>query len=149
MDQDFWIKFFTSKEVQEKLVQKDIGFDMCAGPGRMSNLMSKYFTIIDVHDQIPLHDKWDERQNQFNKRRGPLTVIENRHVCDLRELEFERDYYDVIWGNWSIFSYLAEKKDVLVALSKCHKALSGSVNGMLICKETTRNEHDSEDYEKQ
>ena len=69
-------------------------------------------------------------------------MIDKRHVCDLRDLEFERDFYDLIWGNWGIFSYLAKKKDVLVALGKCHKALSGSVNGMLICKETTRNEHD-------
>ena len=44
---------------------------------------------------------------------------------------------------------MLSKKEIGRALKKCHKALSGPIPGILICKETTRDEEDLPTFHKE
>ena len=66
----------------------------------------------------------------------------NRYVCDLKDIVFDRDHYDLIFGSWGPFNYSRTKKELMRSLRKFHKVLSGPLSGVLLLKETVRDEDD-------
>ena len=65
------------------------------------------------------------------------------HVCRLQDIQFDRKEADCVCMNWGL-CYLSEE-DMLVFLKKVKDVLMHKTgkNGLLICKETTRDENDT------
>ena len=126
--------------------------ELCAGQGRVTKeFISMYYRKVSLHDQSEcLKTDWEALNEDLRKRRGKNKCeIGDMLICDLKDIDLGEEHYDLIYGNWSIFNYSRSRNEVMIALQKCHKALSGLTPGMLICKETTRYEGDPITFHKE